>query len=53
MWQKRLERDRFHWLRRSGGGTMVISGQQLNWLLDGYDITRMRPHKSLKYSYVS
>ena len=28
---------------------VTLSGQQLNWLLDGYDITRMRPHKALRY----
>ena len=53
LWQKRLEKERFHWLDRSGAETIVISGQQLNWLLDGFDIARMRPHKTLKYSCVS
>lgn len=53
LWQKRLERERFHWLRRSGEAVAVLTGQQLNWLLDGYDITRMRPHRELKYSCVS
>ena len=53
LWHKRLERDRFHWFRHSEGGVITITGQQLNWLLDGYDITKMRPHKMLKYSCVS
>ena len=26
--------------------------QQLNWLLDGYDVMRMQPHKRLHYSSV-
>ncbi|MBF0097484.1 MAG: IS66 family insertion sequence element accessory protein TnpB [Magnetococcales bacterium] len=53
LWQKRLEQDRFHWLRRMDSRVDVITGQQLNWLLDGYDIARFRPHKSLQYSSVS
>ncbi|OSM05934.1 putative IS66 Orf2 family protein [Magnetofaba australis IT-1] len=53
LWQKRLEQERFHWLRRTDGVVGRISGQQLNWLLDGYDITRITPHKTLEYTCVS
>ncbi|MBF0429276.1 MAG: IS66 family insertion sequence element accessory protein TnpB [Magnetococcales bacterium] len=54
LWQKRLEKDRFHWLRTEDGKVVAtIGGQQLNWLLDGYDITRMKPHKVLNYSLIS
>lgn len=53
LWQKRLEQERFHWLRRPGEAVATISGQELNWLLDGYDIARMKPHQELKYSFVS
>ncbi|MBF0400050.1 MAG: IS66 family insertion sequence element accessory protein TnpB [Magnetococcales bacterium] len=53
LWQKRLEKDRFHWLKRADSRVEVITGQQLNWLLDGYDIARFRPHKSLNYSHIS
>ena len=53
IWQKRLEEERFHWLRETDSKTAVITGQQLNWLLDGYDITRFKPHKMLQYSIIS
>ena len=53
LWQKRLEAERFHWLRSSGTHAARLTGQQLNWLLDGYDIARMKPHKTLKYSSIS
>ncbi|MEO5350965.1 MAG: IS66 family insertion sequence element accessory protein TnpB [Magnetococcus sp. YQC-3] len=53
LWQKRLEKERFHGLRSADSRVEVIAGQQLNWLLDGYDIARIKPHKSLNYSYVS
>lgn len=31
------------------GAVVTLTGQQLNWLLDGYDIRQMTPHKALKY----
>jgi transposase len=52
VWYKRLERDRFHW-PRSGEAVLTLSGQQLNWLLDGYDVWRMRPHEVLHFSVLS
>jgi transposase len=48
-----LEQERFHWLRNSGIKAETITGQQLNWLLDGYDIAKMKPHKILRYSNIS
>ena len=53
LWQKRLEKERFHWLKGAENSVATINGQQLNWLLEGYDITRMKPHRKLKYSCIS
>lgn len=53
LWQKRLEKHRFHWLKLSDTQVATITGQQLNWLLDGYDIARMQPHETLKFSNIS
>ncbi len=39
-------------LSRAVGQTIVLDGQQLNWLLDGYDLAAMRPHRSLAYTTV-
>jgi len=52
LWMKRLERERFHWPR---GDTAVVtlSGQELNWLLDGYDLSKWRPHARLHYEWVA
>jgi transposase len=52
MWQKRLEREVFKWPRHLDGAVMTLDGQQLNWLLDGYDLAVMRPHRSLCYRTV-
>ncbi len=49
LWQKKLERERFKWPVDLEGALITLTGQQLNWLLDGYDIRQMRPHKTLKY----
>lgn len=51
LWQKQLECDRFHW-PRSGQGHMVVTGEQLNWLLDGYNIALMQPHPVRRYDTV-
>ena len=52
LWYKRLERERFKWPDTVGDDVMTLSGQQLNWLLDGYDIARMQSHKSLFFDSV-
>lgn len=54
LWMKRLEKERFAWPRADGDEAVVtLSAQQLNLLLDGYDIWRMRPHQRLFYDAVA
>jgi transposase len=52
LWQKRLERERFKWPDHLSGDALTLDGQQLNWLLDGYNLAAMRPHRSLAYTTV-
>ena len=53
LWQKRLERARFAWPRHlAEGQTITLTGQQLNWLLDGLDLAQWHPHPSLCYQTV-
>jgi transposase len=49
LWMKRLEEHRFQWPRKADTKTVMLTTQQLEWLLDGYDIVRMRPHEPLHY----
>ena len=49
LWHKKLEQERFKWPGDLDDPVVSLTGQQLNWLLDGYDIRRMRPHKALGY----
>jgi len=52
LWQKRLERARFNLPRKVKSEVVTLTGQQLNWLLDGYDVMRMQPHERLHFSSV-
>lgn len=51
LWMKRLERERFHWPRGPGPVT-TLTGQELNWLLDGFDLSRWHGHRPLHYEAV-
>ena len=45
-------RERFKWPDHLHGDVLTLDGQQLNWLLDGYNLAAMRPHRSLVYTTV-
>ncbi len=51
VWYKRLEKQRFRWPKSDE--TLSLTGQELNWLLDGFDIFSNRPHQSLYFDSVS
>lgn len=53
LWMMRLEEEKFRWPVKHEGATIAVTPQQLEWLLQGYDITRMKPHATLAYSAVS
>jgi len=52
LWQKRLERARFKWPRKVESEVITLTGQQLNWLLDGYDVMCLQPHERLHFPSV-
>jgi transposase len=51
VWYKRLEKQRFRWPK--AGDTVSLTGQQLNWLLDGFDIFNNQPHAALYFGSVA
>jgi len=53
VWYKRLEQEKFHWPVKSNEVTVSLTGEQLNWLLDGYDVWRMKAHQSLQYLHAA
>jgi transposase len=48
LYYKVLAEEKFKW-PKSGESVITLTGEQINWLLDGYDITKMQPHKKLHY----
>jgi transposase len=48
LYYKSLEEDKFIW-PKSHDELMTLTGQQINWLLDGLDISAMNGHKKLQY----
>lgn len=53
LWYKKLATERFHWPRFGEENVVVLTTQQLNWLLDGYDLNVMKPHAARMYRYVA
>lgn len=51
VWYKRLEKQRFRWPKVEE--TVSLSGQELNWLLDGFDIFNNHPHKSVYFESIA
>ena len=49
LWHKRLEQERFKWPRHPDATPITGAGQALNWLLEGYDLRYLIPHKALRY----
>ena len=52
LWYKRLEKQRFPWPRGEGEEVVPMTGRELNWLLDGIDWFRAKPHEALSYEPV-
>jgi transposase len=52
LFAKRLEKQRFYWPCDSEAGVITLSGRELNWLLDGYDLSQLKPHRKLSYTTV-
>ena len=46
-------KERFAWPRHLDEESITLTSEQLQWLLDGYDVWKMKPHKSLHFSHVN
>jgi transposase len=47
-----LVEDKFKW-PKGNDEALAVTGQQLNWPLEGYGIAAMKAHKSRHYKSVS
>jgi transposase len=48
LYYKALAEEKFKW-PSSADELLSLSSEQINWLLDGYDISLMQGHKTLHY----
>lgn len=53
LWQKRLEKDRFPWPRKLTDTVVTLSPEQFVWLLEGFDVWKMRPFENVNFEKVS
>lgn len=51
LYYKALAEEKFRWPRPQEE-IMTLTGQQINWLLDGYDISLLKGHRKLQYESV-
>lgn len=52
LWYKRLEKQTFKWLPATQASTITLTGEQLNRLLDGFDLWRNKPHETLHFQTI-
>jgi transposase len=52
LWMKRLEKDKFAWPRHVDNDAVVLTAEELHWLLDGFDIWQKPPHPIRRYAAV-
>ena len=49
---KALAEEKFKW-PRPDDDLLLLTGEQINWLLDGYDISLLKGHKKLHYEAIN
>ena len=53
IWQKKIESDeKFRWPRMLEEAVVTLTAEQLNWLLDGYDVWSA-PQRMIRFTHVS
>ena len=53
LWYKRAEKEKYAWPREGTGATHSVTMQELQWLLEGFDLWSKGPHKTLHFNSVS
>jgi len=48
LYYKALAEEKFHW-PQTEDELLTLTGEQLNWLLEGYNLGLMKPHRTLHY----
>ena len=47
-----MAEEKFKW-PRPDDDLLLLTGEQINWLLDGYDISLLKGHKKLHYEAIN
>lgn len=53
LWYKKLEQEKFAWPKKEEQDCLRMSPREFEWLLEGYDPWRNKPHKMLQYQCVT
>ena len=53
LWYKRFEKDKFQWPKKHENKVISLDNEQMDWLLRGFNINTMKPHKSQHYKQLS
>ena len=53
LWQKRLETDRFPWPKRASDSVVSVTPEQFGWLIEGFDVWKIKPFADAKFERVS
>ncbi len=53
LWIKRLEENKFPWPKKIEESVVKLTAEQFEWLLEGYDVWKMKPFKELYFERVS
>ena len=53
LWYKRLEKDKFQWPKKHSEEVINLDNEHMSWLLRGFNINRMKPHKTQQYTLLS
>jgi transposase len=54
VWYKVIEgREKFPWPRHVQEAVITLTREQLQWLLEGYDVWKMKPHQALHFSHAA
>ena len=51
LWYKRLEKEKYFWPKKLEEQKLVLTNEQLEWLLNGLNPWQMKPHQELKYQF--
>ena len=52
LWYKSLQQERFKWPSSRVASTVTLSSEELNWLIDGFDLWCNQPHQTMSLESV-